>query len=131
MPRPGDKLSTGFAELIGTEMLEESEGYARARVEVRDELLQPYGLVHGGVYAALAETLASRGTHNALAAKGKITVGQMNHTTFLRPISSGHVNAEARARHRGRTTWVWQVELTDDEGHLCALVEMTVAVRPR
>jgi 1,4-dihydroxy-2-naphthoyl-CoA hydrolase len=54
-----------------------------------------------------------------------------NSTTFLRPISKGHVNALARARQRGRTTWVWDVELTDDEDRPCALVRMTIAVRPR
>jgi 1,4-dihydroxy-2-naphthoyl-CoA hydrolase len=41
------------------------------------------------------------------------------------------VNALARTRQRGRTTWVWDCELTDDEGRVCALVRMTVAVRPR
>ena len=56
-------------------------------------------------------------------------LGQSNSTTFLRPISEGHVNAAARARHRGRTSWVWQVELTDDEGRLCALTQVVVAVR--
>ena len=40
------------------------------------------------------------------------------------------IHAEARARHRGRTTWVWDVEMRDDEGRLCALTRMTIAVRP-
>jgi uncharacterized protein (TIGR00369 family) len=48
----------------------------------------------------------------------------------MRPITEGHVNAVARTRHRGRTTWVWDVEITDDAERLCALVRMTVAVRP-
>jgi uncharacterized protein (TIGR00369 family) len=57
-------------------------------------------------------------------------VGQSNATTFLRPISAGHVNAVARPRHRGRTTWVWDVEISDDDERVCALVRMTIAVRP-
>ena len=57
-------------------------------------------------------------------------MGQSNSATFMRPITEGHVNAVARTRHRGRTTWVWDVEITDDEERLCALVRMTVAVRP-
>ena len=52
-----------------------------------------------------------------------------NPTYFLRPITSGTIHAKARRRHRGRTTWVWEVDITDDEGRLCALVRMTIAVR--
>jgi uncharacterized protein (TIGR00369 family) len=57
-------------------------------------------------------------------------MGQSNSATFLRPITEGHVNAVARARHRGRATWIWDVEMSDDQGRICALVRMTVAVRP-
>ena len=56
--------------------------------------------------------------------------GQSNEASFLRPISAGTVHAEARPRHRGRTTWVWDTEITDDDGRLCSLVRMTIAVRP-
>jgi len=91
--------------------------------------MQPFGLVHGGVYATMAESLASRATYEAVAADGKIAVGLANQTSFMRPILSGHVNAEARRRHRGSTTWIWDVEMTDDEGRLCALSRMTIAVR--
>jgi 1,4-dihydroxy-2-naphthoyl-CoA hydrolase len=58
-------------------------------------------------------------------------MGQSNDTTFLRPISDGYANATARSRHRGRTTWVWDVDVTDDEGRLCALSRMTIALRPQ
>jgi 1,4-dihydroxy-2-naphthoyl-CoA hydrolase len=56
-------------------------------------------------------------------------MGQSNQTSFLRPIVAGTIHATARRRHRGRTTWVWEVDITDDDGRLCALVRMTVAVR--
>jgi 1,4-dihydroxy-2-naphthoyl-CoA hydrolase len=56
--------------------------------------------------------------------------GMSNQTNFLRPITEGTVHAVARRRHRGRTTWVWEVDMTDDAGRLCAIVRMTVAVRP-
>jgi 1,4-dihydroxy-2-naphthoyl-CoA hydrolase len=60
-----------------------------------------------------------------------VAIGQANDTTFLRPIGEGHVNAAATPRHRGRTTWVWDVEITDDDGRTCALSRMTIAVRPQ
>jgi uncharacterized protein (TIGR00369 family) len=60
---------------------------------------------------------------------GLTAQGLSNQTSFLRPIVDGTIHAVARRRHRGRTTWVWEVEITDDQGRLCALVRMTIAVR--
>jgi uncharacterized protein (TIGR00369 family) len=56
-------------------------------------------------------------------------MGLSNQTSFLRPITQGTIHATARARHRGRTTWVWEVEIKDDAGRLCVLTRTTVAVR--
>jgi 1,4-dihydroxy-2-naphthoyl-CoA hydrolase len=121
----------GFAEEIGVEWIDLDPDNARARIKVEQRHLQPDGIVHGGVYASLAESLCSAATYMAVKDEGKVSLGMANSTTFLRPISSGHVNAAARARQRGRSTWVWDAELTDDEGRVCALVRMTAAVRPR
>ena len=96
---------------------------------MRDELKQPAGLVHGGVFASIAEAIASMGTWWAVHEDGKAAMGLSNQTSFLRPITEGTIHAVARRRHSGRTTWVWEVDITDDAGRLCALVRMTVAVR--
>lgn len=125
------ELDVGFDRLYGLEITEIVDGIVRGRVSVRDEIKQPAGLVHGGVYAAMAESLATNGTAATVFQDGSTAVGLSNQTSFLRPITSGTINAVARARHRGRTTWVWEVELTDDAGRLCALTRVTVAVRPR
>jgi uncharacterized protein (TIGR00369 family) len=119
----------GFDSLVGLTITELEEGLARGDVPVRDDLKQPYGLVHGGVFAAIAETLASLATAVAVGSDGRQAMGQANQTNFLRPITAGTIHGTARARHRGRTSWVWDVEITDDEGRLCALTRMTVAVR--
>ncbi len=116
---------------LGFEIIEMGEELARGRFAVTDSVRQPFGTVHGGAYAAMAETLASATTSIAVQAEGNIAVGQSNLTSFLRPASQGVVHAEARCRHRGRTTWVWEVEFTDDDGRLCALSRVTTAVRPR
>lgn len=130
MPDLRDQVfQEGFARLVGIELREVGEGEARARLTVRDELKQPAGLVDGGVYATVAEDLCSMATWLTVSREGKTALGLANQTSFLRPITEGHVNALARARHRGRTTWVWDVEFTDDEDRLCALSRMTVAVR--
>ena len=119
-----------FDALYGLEVLEIGAERARGRVAVRDEVRQPFGLVHGGVYASIAESLTSLATHGAVQADGLTAQGLSNQTSFVRPILEGTVHAEARRRHRGRTTWVWEVDITDDQGRLCALVRMTIAVRP-
>lgn len=114
---------------LGFEVLEVGRGRARSRAPVTDALKQPFGLVHGGVYAAMAESLASQATYAAVYDDGKIAVGLSNHTSFMRPILEGTIHATATARHSGSTTWVWEVEITDDEGRLCALSRVTMAVR--
>lgn len=116
--------------MLGVEVLEVGPERARSRAAVGDQHKQPFGLVHGGVYAAMAESLASMATYAAVYEDGNIAVGLSNHTSFMRPILSGHVHADGRMRHRGATTWVWEVEITDDDGRLCALSRVTMAVRP-
>jgi len=120
----------GFDRLYGLEVLEVGEEEVSARVQVRDELLQPAGLVHGGVLASIAESITSMATWYALREEGMAAMGQSNHTSFLRPILAGSIHAVARRRHRGRTTWIWDVDITDDDDRLCAVVRMTIAVRP-
>lgn len=120
----------GFDRLYGLELSELGDGVARGHVLVRDELKQPAGLVHGGVYAAIAESLASIATAVAVAADGRMAMGLSNQTSFLRPITEGTIEAVATAKHRGRTTWVWEVEMSDQHGRLCVLTRMTIAVRP-
>ena len=87
------------------------------------------GLVHGGVFASMAESMTSLATAFAVRPDGRTAQGLSNQTSFLRPILDGTIHATARRRHRGRTTWVWEVEITDDDDRLCALVRMTIAVR--
>jgi 1,4-dihydroxy-2-naphthoyl-CoA hydrolase len=127
---PPSTPDLGFEHRYGLVITELTDGMASGRVEVRDELKQPAGLVHGGVYAAIAESLATAGTARTVSAGGKLAEGFSTQTSFLRPITAGTIHATARARHRGRTTWVWEVEISDDAGRVCVLTRATVAVRP-
>ena len=123
-------LPSGFAEYIGTEWVDFDPDGARARIAVEDHHKQPYGIVHGGVYATLAESVTSAATYEAIKDDGMVAMAQSNHATFLRPITEGTITAVARARQRGRTTWVWDVDILDSDERVCALVRMTIAVRP-
>ncbi len=120
----------GFDALIGLEILDYSDESVSCRVPVDDKLRQPFGLVHGGVFTAIAETLASIGTAVGVVPEGNAAMGLSNQTSFLRPIVDGTIHGVATRRHRGRTTWIWDVEISDDAGELCALSRMTIAVRP-
>lgn len=125
------RATEGFDALYGLEIVAVDTDTVRGEVAVRDELKQPAGLVHGGVFSSIAETLASVGTALAVLPDGKTAVGLGNHTSFLRPVTEGTIHAQATVLHRGRTTWVWDVRISDDAGRLCAMTRMTVAVRER
>ncbi|HSD81048.1 MAG TPA: PaaI family thioesterase [Solirubrobacteraceae bacterium] len=126
---PAIPLERTFDALYGLEILEATDELVRAQVRVRDAIKQPMGLVHGGVFASMAESMTSMATAMAVLPEGRTAQGLSNQTSFLRPILDGTVHATARRRHRGRTTWVWEVEIADDQERLCALVRMTIAVR--
>jgi 1,4-dihydroxy-2-naphthoyl-CoA hydrolase len=108
-----------MAALIDLEIVEETEDAVRAQLPVTDSLRQPLGLVHGGVYATIADMITARG--------GRAI---SNQTSFLRPITAGTIHVSARRRHQGRTTAVWEVDISDDAGKLCALVRTTIYPGP-
>jgi 1,4-dihydroxy-2-naphthoyl-CoA hydrolase len=126
---PRDPLSH-FDALLGTEWLDDDPDHALVRLEMRDELRQPVGLLHGGVMSTLVESVCSRATALAVMGDGMMAMGQSIGVSFIRPITAGAAEVHAKARHRGRTTWVWDAEVLDDDGKLCALAQMTIAVRP-
>jgi uncharacterized protein (TIGR00369 family) len=123
-------LVSYFDALLGTEWLDDDPEHARVRITMRDELRQPVGLLHGGVMSSLVESVCSRATALAVLDDGMMAMGQSIGVNFIRPITEGHAEVQARARHRGRTTWVWDAEVKDANGRLCALAQMTIAVRP-
>jgi 1,4-dihydroxy-2-naphthoyl-CoA hydrolase len=123
-------LESPFDVVIGTEWLDDDPEHARARVPMRDELRQPIGLMHGGVMSSLVESVCSRATALAVLDEGMAALGQSISVNFLRPVTEGSAEVRARARHRGRTTWVWEAEVRDADDRLCALAQMTIAVRP-
>src|SRR5690349_22420522 len=106
----------GGSALIDLEIEASTDTEVRARVPVTDALKQPLGVVHGGVYAVIADALT--------AGDGRVITNQ---TSFLRPGTTGTLHAVARRRHGGRTTAVWEVDVTDDAGKLCAIVRTTVS----
>ncbi|MBI1758718.1 MAG: PaaI family thioesterase [Actinobacteria bacterium] len=114
-----DETAGGFVALLGLVFDELSGERVTARWTVRPELLQPYGVLHGGVHCAVVETLASVGAALWLGESGQV-VGVSNHTDFLRAVREGELVAEASPIHRGRSQQLWLVEIVDAGRRLVA-----------
>ncbi len=129
MAAPPHTDTQGFDALYGLEVTECSDELARGRLEVRDEIRQLGGAVHGGVYGAVADALAVRGTAAGVGGEDTLVVSLANQTTVIHPVESGTLHGTATRRHRGRTTWVWEIELADDSGRVCVAGRVTVSVK--
>jgi 1,4-dihydroxy-2-naphthoyl-CoA hydrolase len=118
-----------FDAVLGTEWLSDDPDDARARIAMRDDHRQPMAIMHGGVMASLVESLCSVATAKAVVPENRIAMGQNISVNLLRPVSSGGIEVEASAVHRGRMTWVWRATIKDFEGRTCAIAQMTMAIR--
>ena len=116
----------GFDGLLGTEYLEVGPDLVRARLRIRPDLHQPYGIVHGGVLCSVVESAASVGAATWFGDRGH-TVGVANHTNFLRASRSGTLSVVATPIHRGRTQQLWLVEIADEAGKAVARGEVRLA----
>jgi 1,4-dihydroxy-2-naphthoyl-CoA hydrolase len=115
------EFGKGFDSEIGLTYLEVTPDEGRARLDIRDNLLQPWGIVHGGVYCAIIESLASVCGHVWLTENGGGTVvGVNNNTDFLRAIGGGTVYAVATPIHRGRRQQLWAIRITDENDRAVA-----------
>jgi uncharacterized protein (TIGR00369 family) len=126
VPEPQETIipphfSAPFDREIGLQFTELSPDGARAQLEVTPKLLQPMGLVHGGVYCSMIESMASVAAYTWLASRGGgNVVGVNNNTDFLRSIGSGMVYGTVAPIHRGRRQQLWLVTITDDDDRVVA-----------
>jgi 1,4-dihydroxy-2-naphthoyl-CoA hydrolase len=130
LPSPLIALERTFEGFLGLEWLELAPELAHVRFEVRENLKQPLGLLHGGIYCAVGETVASIATVNNVWRVGLVASGLSNYASFLRPITEGVVDVVATLRGHDDCEWTWGHEFRDQRGRLCALVDVTIAVRP-
>lgn len=114
-------------EHLGIEFLEVGPDFIRARVPVDTRTRQPYGLLHGGVSVVLAETLGSCGAAYSCP-EGHRAVGLDINANHLKGATSGWVTGVTHPVHIGRTTQVWQIDLTNDAGEMTCVSRITMAV---
>jgi 1,4-dihydroxy-2-naphthoyl-CoA hydrolase len=112
--------ATMFEGHIGVEFTETTAERVRAKVEISPVLRQAIGLVHGGAYCSIVETVASWGGLLSLDGTGHV-VGVNNNTDFLRGVRDDTLLAEASPVFRGRSQQLWRVVITDAGGRECAV----------
>jgi 1,4-dihydroxy-2-naphthoyl-CoA hydrolase len=130
LPSPVIPFERTFESFLDLEWIELTPRSAHVRFRVRDDFKQPLGLLHGGIYCSVAETIASVATVHEVWRDGRIGSGLSNSASFMRPITRGAVDVLARLRHAGETEWFWTHDFRDEDGRRCALVDVTIAVRP-
>ena len=117
--------SSGFPGLLGIDVYEAGNGFVRARLELHEKHQAPNGFLHAGAVIGLADTAAGYGCILSLPddAKGFTTIELK--TNFLRSAWNGTIECQARRLHNGRTTQVWDADVTDPEGRTMALLRAT------
>lgn len=117
----------GFTDLMGLVITKVTQNTVEAELEVTDDHLQPFGLVHGGVHAAIVETLCSVGASQSLE-PGQAPVGVENHTSFLKPVTGGMIRAIAEPIQIGKRTQLWETKLYNDKGQLVSTGRLRLMV---
>ena len=115
-------------ETLGISYTDFGEGFLEATMPVDARHLQPMRILHGGATAALAESVASAASAAELDGTGRYPVGLDLGVNHLRSVSEGVLTARAEAVHLGRSTHLWQIRITDDQGRLIALAKLTLMV---
>lgn len=122
--------------VLGLKIISLEDGEISGEMAVSNACRQPFGLVHGGVYASIAESLASIASGattgesgKTLIEEGKLAQGLSNSTNFMRPVLEGTIHAKAIRLHKGRTTHIWDVTCSDDQGRACAVTRVVIAIR--
>ena len=107
------------------------KGYVEGTMPVDHRTHQPYGLLHGGASAALAETLGSVGSHFLVHENGRAAVGVEINTNHLKGIKSGTVTGKAKIIHQGGKLHVWNIDIVDEQDRLIAVARLTVMIIPK
>lgn len=118
-------------ERLGIRFTEVGDEFLVATMPVDARTHQPFGLLHGGATAALAETLGSIGAHCCLDRDSESAVGLEINANHIRGVRHGKVTGTARPLHLGRRTQVWETRVEDEAGRLVCVSRLTLAVIPR
>ncbi len=120
---------TPFAQTLGIRILQLRPGYAELGLAYQKRITQPYGFMHGGAIAALADTVAATAIHTLMEPEDKMVSIEMK-VNYLAPVTKGRIVAYAKVIHKGRKTAVTDVEIKNSDGELCAKSIVTYMLFP-
>ncbi|MEH7110671.1 hotdog fold thioesterase [Bacillus sp. JJ1764] len=115
-------------EALKIEITHMEAGKVLATMPVDERTRQPYGILHGGASVALAETVASLGAYELCDKSTEIVAGLEINANHVRPKSEGLVTATGTVLHKGKTTQVWDIKITDEQDRLICVSRCTMAV---
>lgn len=118
-------------ETLGISFTKLGDDYLVAKMPVNERVYQPDGVLHGGATFALAETVGSVASYLFAKTDDQIVRGIEMSGNHLRSVSSGYVHARAESIHKGRTTQIWQIRVTDDDDQLISLLKLTTITLPK
>lgn len=113
---------------LGIEITDVTDDALIGRMPVEPRTHQPWGRLHGGASIVLAETLGSLGAVHTLDQEQFMAVGMEINANHIRPVREGWVIGTARQESRGRTTQIWSIRITDEQGRLVCISRFTAAV---
>lgn len=120
-----------MSDFLGMEATEIGDDYLCMKMPVTDRVRQPLGIMNGGASCVLAETIGSTAANYCVDQETSYCVGLDINTNHVRSIKAGYVYALARPFHLGKTTQVWSIEITNEEGKLISITRLTMAVLKR
>lgn len=117
-----------MAEILDIRFTELGDDYLEATMPVNNNTRQPYGLLHGGASAALAETVGSVASSLCIDNQKQICVGLEINCNHIRGKKEGSVTARATPLHIGASTHVWDIKIVDERNKLVCVSRLTVAI---
>ena len=123
-----DRNRNTCSEWMGIEFIEIGEDYLLARMPVDHRTIQPLGVVNGGAFCVLAETVGSLAANICIDREQFVAVGLDINANHIRPVKDGFVFATATSESIGRTTQIWSIRIEDEAGKLVCISRITMAV---
>lgn len=118
-------------ETLGIEMVDYGDDFLVARMPVTPRVHQPDGVLHGGATAALAESVGSFASHMFLDIENKFVRGLEITANHLKSVSEGYVYAKATFLHKGRTTQLLDIKITDDADNVVSICRLSTISLPK
>ena len=111
-----------FSQWLGIEVLDIKEGYSKIKMTVRNEMINGFGIVHGGIAFSLADSAFAFACNN----RNVLSVALDTSINFIKPVQVGDVlTAEAKELHNGKSTGLYHITISNQNNHVVALFKGT------